>query len=71
MAYDYVKRMYGVNPVVGSTVTHTITGRSGVITRESPGMGNYVRVRFDGQKHSLPCHPEELIYPESAEAIIR
>lgn len=66
MAYDYVKRMYGVDPVVGNAVTHTVTGKSGVITRESPGMANYVRVRFEGQKHSLPCHPTELDYGDAA-----
>lgn len=62
MSYDYVKRTYGVDPVVGEKVKHTVTGESGVIARESPGQAHYVRVRFDGKSFSLPCHPTELEY---------
>lgn len=62
MAYDYVKRTYGVNPIVGERVTHTVTGKSGIIARESPGQAHYVRVKFDGQSFSSACHPTELEY---------
>lgn len=61
MAYEYVKRMYGVNPVIGSRVVHTVTKRFGNITRQG-GSGQYVYVRFDGDKDRLPCHPTELEY---------
>ena len=64
MAYDYIKRMYGVQPVIGNRVRHTVTNREGVISREDKNQGHYVQVKFDGQKHSLPCHPDELRYLE-------
>lgn len=64
MAYDYVKRAYGVNPIIGQRVTHTVTKKSGAITRASSD-AHYVHVRFDGQKHALPCHPTELEYGEA------
>lgn len=62
MSYDYVSRFYGVRPVVGARVRHTETGKAGVITREDRGAAHYVQVRFDGQKHSLPCHPTAIDY---------
>lgn len=62
MPYDYVRRTYSVDPKPGKTVTHTVTGKIGVITREDKSQGHYVQVRFAGQKHSLPCHPTELDY---------
>lgn len=61
MTYDYVKRAYGVNPVVGERVRHHITSREGIVARErSPN--HYVHVLFDGSKHALPCHPTEMDY---------
>lgn len=62
MAYDYVKRTYGVNPRVGARVLHTVTNRLGSIAREDPSQAHYVQVRFDGMGHKRPCHPEELNY---------
>lgn len=62
MTYDYVKRTYGVDPEPGQAVTHTVTGKGGVIARENKGQSHYVQVRFDGQRHTLPCHPTELEY---------
>lgn len=59
--YDYVRRFYGVDPKIGGRAKHTITGRAGIIVRKRSG-DQYVHVRFDGQKHSLPCHPTELDY---------
>lgn len=61
MAYDYIQRAYGLAYKPGQRVKHTVTGHSGEVRRESKVMGlHYVMVRCDGQKHSLPCHPEEL-----------
>lgn len=66
MPYDYVKRTYSVSPQVGARVRHLETGRCGAIMRENKSQSHYVMVRFDGQKHSLPCHPTALDYaPQS------
>lgn len=65
MTYDYVKRTYGVSPAVGQRVTHTVTKNSGTVAREDKTQSHYVKVRFDGQKHTLPCHPTELEYGAS------
>lgn len=62
MSYEYVKRTYSVNPKVGLRVRHHETKRLGRITREDRGAAHYVQVRFDGDKHSLPCHPLALDY---------
>jgi len=62
MTYDYVRRTYNVDPQVGHWVTHTITKKTGVIVREDKSAGHYVQVRFEGQKHAVPCHPTELQY---------
>ncbi len=62
MAYDYIKRTYGVEPMVGKRVKHTVTHRFGKIVREKPSEGNYVRVIFDGLGFAMPCHPTELDY---------
>jgi hypothetical protein len=62
MSYDYIKRTYQVMPRVGDRVRHTETDKLGTIAREKPSAGHYVQVRFDGQKHSLPCHPTALEY---------
>lgn len=60
--YDYVKRTYNVNPVMGQRVTHTVTKKGGAIARESPSAGHYVQVCFDGSKFAVSCHPTELDY---------
>lgn len=60
--YAYVRRAYGVTPTPGQRVRHQVTDRQGVITRERASAAHYVQVRFDGQKHTLPCHPTELDY---------
>jgi hypothetical protein len=61
MPYEYVKRMYGVNPVPGERVRHQVTGKTGSIARVRSD-DQYVHVRFDGMNHHLPCHPTELDY---------
>lgn len=62
MSYEYVKRAYGHEPIPGNVVQHTVTKKFGQIARESPSQGHYVMVKFDGGKHALPCHPDELDY---------
>lgn len=65
MAYDYVRKTYSVDPVIGRRVMHVVTHKSGVIAREDKSQGHYVQVRFDGKRHALPCHPTELVYDPS------
>lgn len=62
MSYEYVKRTYGVYPVVRHRVRHTVTNRLGRICREIRSHGQYVRVKFEGDRYSQPCHPTELEY---------
>lgn len=54
MAYDYIRRTYGVDPKVGQRIT--MGGRPGVIVRPR-GDPQYLRVRFDGQTHVSNVHP--------------
>jgi hypothetical protein len=61
-SYDYVRRGYGVDPVVGARVRHTVTLQFGEIARESRSQAHYVMVRFDGRTWAAPCHPTELDY---------
>lgn len=62
--YDYVKRAYGVDPVVGQRVRHTeLSGPRALGAVALPGSAeHYVYVRFDGDRHSSPCHPTALEY---------
>lgn len=60
MAYEYIKRTYGLTFVPGQRVRHSVTGGDGTVKREAASMGHYVMVAFDGRKHASPCHPEEL-----------
>lgn len=62
MSYDYVRRTYRVAPVIGARVRHNETGRFGAISRENRSQSHYVQVRFDGDRHALPCHPTALDY---------
>ena len=64
MAYEYVKQYYGVPVEVGQRVTFSEVGcarKDGVVVRKRH-YDNYVHVRFDGQKHDVPCHPLSLEY---------
>ncbi len=54
MAYDYIRRTYGVEPVIGQRIT--VNGRPGVIARPQ-GDPQYLRVRFDGAKFLMDAHP--------------
>ena len=60
MAYDYIRRRYGRNFAELMSVKHTVTGRDGIVKREDKSQSHYVMVRFAGDKHRVPCHPEEL-----------
>jgi hypothetical protein len=64
MAYDYIKRSYAFQPEVGRRVQHTVTKQCGTIAREGRSNQHRVRVKFDGQKFALPCHPGELQFLE-------
>jgi hypothetical protein len=59
--YDYVRRYYGVDPVPGRRARFTPDGREGVIARRQ-SYDQYVWVKFDGEKHAMPCHPTDLDY---------
>jgi hypothetical protein len=61
MAYEYVKQHYGVNPVPGQRVIGPNGKMSGIIARRR-SYDHYVYVKFDGTKHSVPCHPLDLTY---------
>lgn len=59
MPYRYIERTYGTTFKPGDRVRHTVTGGVGEV-RPVRGDPQYYNVRFDGQKHALPCHPGEL-----------
>jgi len=59
--YEYVRRVYGVNPVPGHRVRLENTDRTGVISRRR-NYDHYVWVRFDGAAFASPCHPKSLAY---------
>ena len=63
MAYEYVKKFYGVNPEVGMRVTTQDGKKSGMVVAKR-SYDHYVHVRFDGQKHDVPCHPLDLVYEQ-------
>lgn len=66
MAYEYVKRYYGVPAEPGTRVLmpgHRPT-EEGVIARKRC-YDQYVHVRFDGQTFSVPVHPLDLVYVSS------
>jgi hypothetical protein len=55
---NYVRETYGVPVKRGQRVLHD-SREWGVVTS---GDGARVRVRFDGERHSSPCHPLSLDY---------
>ncbi|MFK4136799.1 hypothetical protein ACI2KR_31715 [Pseudomonas luteola] len=66
--FDYIEKVYGVRFKRGRRVQ--VNGNSGTVTNASQG---YVRVRFDGKKDSVLCHPTwrlvmlpEIASPDSA-----
>lgn len=69
--YDYIFRYYGLRPVIGGRVEHTVTHRFGTILKESASQGHYVRVQFDDYADPSFCHPLELDFlaPDEIEAL--
>ena len=65
--YSYVKKYYGVNPVVGARVTTKCdcdkNPKSGVIVRKR-SYDQYVHVKFDGVDFDVPVHPLDLDYDD-------
>lgn len=51
MSAEYVRRYYGVDFKRGDRVT--VDGKPGVIVSFP---GQYLGVRFDGEKHTARCH---------------
>ncbi len=66
MSYDYVRKAYSVNPIVWQRATFISDNRNGVICRADKWFEQYVMVKFDGQKFSVPCHPTDLHYHSKA-----
>lgn len=59
--YGYVRRMYGVDPVIGERVR--MKGYPpGTIRAEDQSCSHYVMVQFDGRNFAAPCHPTDLEY---------
>lgn len=62
--YDYVRRNYRVEPIVGARVRHMeMRGPRafGTIQPEDMSCSHYVQVRFDGGSEGS-CHPTVLDY---------
>lgn len=62
MEYEYVRRMYGVDPVPGHRVRHHVKSCEGTILPSGPSHKHYVQVQFDGCEHACNCHPTEMDY---------
>lgn len=52
MPADYVRRTYGVNIYRGDRIE--VDGRPGTVVSFP---GQYLGVRFDGERHTSRCHP--------------
>lgn len=66
MAYDYVRRMYGVAPVPGERIRCHSSGRFATIMRPRPE-DQYVHARIDGEKHRSRFHPLSVDYLRAVE----
>lgn len=60
MAYEYIRKYYGVNPQVGQRV-RVPDGKIGII-QPVEGDPQYLDVRFNGQQHTVPVHPTDVEY---------
>ena len=69
--YEYIFRHYGVRPVIGGRVEHSVTGEFGTILKEGDTHKHYVHVRFDGCEHPGLCHPLELDFLAPDEIEVR
>lgn len=54
MAYEYIRRTYGVEFKPGERIA--MDGKPGTVTKPRDDR-QYLRVRFDGQKHISNAHP--------------
>lgn len=64
MAYDYIRRVYGVNPVPGERARHTELQPGNdecIIQAENGAFGHYVMVKFASGLVG-PAHPTALEY---------
>lgn len=59
--YDYVRRMYGVDPVIGQRIRCHSSGRFATIIRPQPE-DQYVHARFDGERARSRFHPIAIDY---------
>lgn len=68
--YEYVRRQYGVNPIVGQRARHTELQPGNdecIIQPEDPCFGHYVMVKFASGLVG-PAHPTALEYLDQAPA---
>jgi hypothetical protein len=62
MAYEYVKKYYGVQVEPGDRVRMKgLSPREGIVARKR-SYDQYVHVKFEGTKFDVPVHPGDLIY---------
>jgi hypothetical protein len=69
--YDYIRQAYGLDFKPGQRVHHNegCNLPDGTVARENKNQAHHVMVRFDGRKHSDPCHPKALdVLPAKADA---
>jgi hypothetical protein len=61
--YEYVRNYYGVPAYIGMTVSFKGKDAVGTIVKATTAL-HYVHVVFEGTRHSVPCHPTDLLYKE-------
>lgn len=59
--YGYIRRYYGVDPHVGQSIRHHVTGNTGQIKRPS-GDPQYLLVDFGDGRGAVNVHPTECDY---------
>lgn len=62
MAYDYIRRAYGIPVRPGSRVRLEGTAHHGTVMPCPASQQHYVRVLFDEFPRAVPVHPQSLIY---------
>lgn len=66
MTMAYIRKHYSVPAKRGARVRYTSGGDEVMEGRIVGSVGNYLRVRFDGKRRSLRCHPTwQMEYLES------
>lgn len=67
-SFDYLKTYRGM-PWIKRGMVADMNGKRGRVTA---GAGGGVNIRFDGEKHSSPCHPHwEMTYYDAEGNIIK